>query len=195
MKKFYKFIIKIFCSFFIILNLFAANITKIEIEGNNRISDETIKVYGGIKLNENVDEKKINQILKDLYSTNFFEDVKINRKNGILNIKVKEYPIVNQLIIKGEKRKSIQDEIKKQISTKEKKSFIKSSLSKDINLIKNLYSSIGYNFANIDAKIKELDNSNFDILIEIDRGEVTKISSISFIGDKKIRANRLRNIC
>tara|TARA_A100001015_G_scaffold312517_1_gene417822 strand:+ start:498 stop:905 length:408 start_codon:yes stop_codon:yes gene_type:complete len=121
MKKFYKFIIKIFCSFFIILNLFAANITKIEIEGNNRISEETIKVYGGIKLNENVDEKKINQILQDLYSTNFFEDVKINQKNGILNIKVKEYPIVNQLIIKGEKRKSIQDEIKKQISTKEKK--------------------------------------------------------------------------
>ncbi len=194
MKKFYKIVIKIFCSFFIILNLFAANITKIEIEGNNRISDETIKIYGGIKLNENVDEKKINQILKDLYSTNFFEDVKINRKNEILIIKVKEYPIVNQLIIKGEKRKSIQDEIKKQISTKEKKSFIKSSLSKDINLIKNLYSSIGYNFANIDAKIKELDNSNFDILIEIDRGEVTKISSISFIGDKKIRANRLRNI-
>ena len=75
MKKFYKFIIKIFCSFFIILNLFAANITKIEIEGNNRISEETIKVYGGIKLNENVDEKKINQILQDLYSTNFFEDV------------------------------------------------------------------------------------------------------------------------
>ncbi len=194
MMKFCKFITKITFSFLIILNLNAAVITEIKIEGNNRISNETIKVYGGIKLNENVDSKKINQILNDLYSTDFFEDVNINQKNGVLNIKVKEYPIVNQLVIRGEKRTSIKEEIKKQISTKEKKSFIKSSLSKDVNLIKNLYSSIGYNFANIDAKVKELDNLNFDILIEIDRGEVTKISSISFIGDKKIRDNRLRNI-
>ena len=194
MIKFCKFITKITFSFLIILNLNAAVITEIKIEGNNRISNETIKVYGGIKLNENVDSKKINQILNDLYSTDFFEDVNINQKNGVLNIKVKEYPIVNQLVIRGEKRTSIKEEIKKQISTKEKKSFIKSSLSKDVNLIKNLYSSIGYNFANIDAKVKELDNLNFDILIEIDRGEVTKISSISFIGDKKIRDNRLRNI-
>lgn len=194
MKKINKFIIKIACFFVITLNLFAANITEIKIEGNNRISDETIKVYGDIKLNENVDEKKINQILKNLYSTDFFEDVIINQKNGVLNIRVKEYPIVNQLIIKGEKRNSLKEEIKKQISTKEKKSFIKSSLSKDISLIKNLYSSIGYNFANIDTKVKELDSSNYDILIEIDRGELTKISSISFIGDKKIRDNRLRNI-
>ena len=170
MKKINKFIIKIACFFVITLNLFAANITEIKIEGNNRISDETIKVYGDIKLNENVDEKKINQILNNLYSTDFFEDVIINQKNGVLNIKVKEYPIVNQLIIKGEKRNSLIEEIKKQISTKEKKSFIKSSLSKDISLIKNLYSSV----ENIDTKVKELDSSNYDILIEIDRGELTK---------------------
>ena len=31
-------------------------------------------------------------------------------------------------------------------------------------------------------------------MIEIDKGQVTKISSISFVGDKKIRDNRLRNI-
>ena len=58
MKKINKFIIKIACFFVITFNLFAANITEIKIEGNNRISDETIKVYGNIKLNENVDEKK-----------------------------------------------------------------------------------------------------------------------------------------
>ena len=59
---------------------------------------------------------------------------------------------------------------------------------------KSLYSSIGYNFAKIDIKVKELDAANFDVLINIDRGEVTKISSISFIGDKKVRDNRLRNV-
>ncbi len=182
--------------FFILINLKlqAGVITKLKIEGNNRVSEETIKVYGDINLNDNVDEKKLNEILNNLYSTNFFEDIKINESNGILSIIVKEYPFVNQLIITGEPSNKIKDEIKKQISTKAKRSFVKSSLSRDINLIKNLYSSIGYNFADIDVKIKELDTSNFDVLIEIDRGEITKISSISFVGDKKIRDYRLRNI-
>ena len=58
-------------------NLAAEIINKIVIQGNERISNETIKVYGDIKENDNVDEFKINQILKDLYSTNFFEDVKV----------------------------------------------------------------------------------------------------------------------
>tara|TARA_Y100000768_G_scaffold388236_1_gene382941 strand:+ start:5983 stop:8220 length:2238 start_codon:yes stop_codon:yes gene_type:complete len=182
--------------FFILINLKlqAGVITKLEIEGNNRVSEETIKVYGDFNLNDNVDEKKLNEILNNLYSTNFFEDIKINESNGTLSIIVKEYPFVNQLIITGEPSNKIKDQIKKQISTKAKRSFIKSSLSKDVNLIKNLYSSIGYNFADVDVKIKELDSTNFDVLIEIDRGEITKISSISFVGDKKVRDFRLRNI-
>ncbi len=194
MKNLCKFSVKLFFLFFLFLQSNAAIITKIVIEGNNRVSDETIKVYGDIKENENIDEKKINEILNNLYSTNFFEDVQINEINGILNISVKEYPVVNQLIVLGEKSSKIKNEIKKRISTKSKRSFIKSSLSKDIELIKSLYSSIGYNFANVEVKVKELDKSNFDILVEIERGEITKISSISFVGDKKIRDNRLRNI-
>ena len=194
MKKFHKFLIKLNFLLLISFNLDAAIIKEIRIDGNNRVSKETIKVYGEIKINENVDEQRLNKILNNLYSTNFFEDVKISEDNGILKIIVKEYPVVNQLIIIGEKSSRIQNEIKKQISTKSKRSFIKASISKDANIIKKLYSSIGYNFAEIDIKVKELDAYNFDVLIDIDRGEVTKISSISFIGDKKIRDTRLRNI-
>ena len=194
MSNLFKFILKFSLTFFIFSYLNAATINKIVIDGNKRVSDETIKVYGEIKLNEKIDENKLNKILNNLYSTDFFEDINIKEVNGVLNIIVKEYPLVNQLILNGEKSSRIRDEIKKQISTKAKRSFIKSSISSDINLIKQLYSSIGYNFANIDIKTKELDSSNVDILIEIDRGQITKISSISFIGDKKVRDNRLRNV-
>ena len=83
MKNLCKFSVKLFFLFFLFLQSNAAIITKIVIEGNNRVSDETIKVYGDIKENENIDEKKINEILNNLYSTNFFEDVQINEINGI----------------------------------------------------------------------------------------------------------------
>ena len=44
------------------------------IDGNNRISDETIRLYGGIKLQEDLSQKELNTILQNLYDTNFFED-------------------------------------------------------------------------------------------------------------------------
>ena len=69
---------------------------------------------------------------------------------------------------------------------KEKQSFIKAYLSKDIEIIKKLYSSLGYNFAKVETKIKNVDNANLDLLIEIDRGEQTKISSINFLGKSQI---------
>ncbi len=194
MKTFLKFMFNFSLIYFSFLFLNAAEINKINIEGNKRVSKETIIIYGEINLKDNINNNKINIILNNLYSTNFFEDVKVNVANKTLNIIVKEYPLVNQLIINGEANSRIKEEIKKQIFTKAKRSFIRSSLSGDIDLIKQLYSSIGYNFANIEIKTREVDSSNVDVLIDINKGNITKISSINFTGDKKIRDNRLRNI-
>ena len=52
----------------------------------------------------------------------------------------------------------------------------KSNLTKDVSIIKNLYSSLGYNFARVEAKLNKIDEDNFDLLFEIERGEKTKIS-------------------
>ena len=47
------------------------------IKGNKRISEETILLYGDIKIGEDYSEADINNIIKNLYSTNFFEDIQI----------------------------------------------------------------------------------------------------------------------
>ena len=191
MNKFYLFLTILFFTFSI---LKAETVNKIIIDGNKRVSIETIKLYGEIEINKDYKEKDLNLILKNLYETNFFEDVKISLKNNTLNINLKEYPIINQLIITGEKSKKYKDLIKKGINTKEKGSLIKSRLAKDIELIESLYSSLGYNMAKAEAKLRKIDEANFDLLIEIDRGEQTRISKISFIGNNSIRSMRLRDV-
>ena len=187
--------------FFILLflalfnNSFAETVNKIEINGNKRVSDETIKVYGQIKpLNSNFTDSDINNIIVNLYKTNFFKDINIAIKNKTLVIDIVEYPLVNQIIIIGEANSGIKKRIKEIISLKEKNSFIRNNLNNDINLIKKLYSSIGYKFANIDSKIKKIDENNFDIAIEVSKGNLTKIKNIFFIGDKIIKERRLRDI-
>ena len=57
-------------------------IKEIEINGNDRISDETILVLGNISKGENLNSNQLNIILKDLYETNFFNDIKIEFNNG-----------------------------------------------------------------------------------------------------------------
>ena len=184
----------IFWSVFLFSTLNSAIIKKIEIIGNDRVSDQTIIVYGDIKVNEDINEQKLNQILNDLYSTDFFEDVKVQIKEDVLIINLKEYSVINKLIFLGEPSNRIKSEIKKNIRSKEKGSFIKSYISQDIETIKTLYSSIGYNFSKIEAKVNKIDDRNIDLIIDITRGEKTKISSINFIGDKKIRDRRLRDV-
>ena len=146
----------IFWSVFLFSTLNSAIIKKIEIIGNDRVSDQTIIVYGDIKVNEDINEQKLNQILNDLYSTDFFEDVKVQIKEDVLIINLKEYSVINKLIFLGEPSNRIKSEIKKNIKSKEKGSFIKSYISQDIETIKTLYSSIGYNFSKIEAKVNKL---------------------------------------
>ena len=185
--------------FLLFLFLFNSNsnakiVENVIISGNTRVSDETILIYGKIDIKKNLNEEKINNILNNLNSTNFFEDIKVEIKNNILVIDLKEYPVINQIILKGEPSNKISEEIKKNLKLKENNSFIKSYLSSDIEIIKQIYSSLGYNFSSIETKINKIDDKNYDLLIEIIRGNKTKIASINFIGDKKLKDRKLRDI-
>ena len=189
----YKIITIVLFLLFSTFSLNAEIARNLKIIGNERVSDETIKVYGDIELGKDYKESDLNNILQNLYSTDFFEDVQINLERGILTIKLKEYPTVNQLVILGEKNKKYLEQIKKIMKLRQKSSFIKSYLSDDIENIKRLYSSAGYNNSIVDIKTREVDN-NIDLIIEISRGDITKISSISFTGNKILRDRRLRDI-
>ena len=175
-------------------SLNAEVVNELIISGNKRVSDETIKVYGGIEIGKNYDEKDLDNIIRDLYGTEFFENVDIDLQNGKLKINLKEYSIVNQLIILGEDSKRFKEQILKIINTKEKKSFIKSNISTDIDKIKNFYAANGFNSSKIEISTKMIDQNKLDLIIDIKRGKETLITSINFIGNKKIKERRLRDI-
>ena len=71
-------------------------INNLVINGNKRVSDETIKIYGEIELNKDIEESDINKIINNLYSTNFFNDVSIKINNNTLVVSVVEHPVINQ---------------------------------------------------------------------------------------------------
>ncbi len=192
MKKFYLIIITLFLSLNYFIHSYAS--AKIEIVGNERISNETIKIYGDIADKDKYTNNDLDKILKNLFETKFFEDVLISFENNILLIKVKEYPIINTIQINGEPKNEIQEYILKILNSKEKGSFIKSNIAKDVELIKNFYKSLSFNNIKVEAKYDKIIDGRSNLIIDLDKGTKTKIKKIIFIGDKKVNERRLRDV-
>ena len=72
-------------------NSYAEIAKKLIVNGNKRISEGTIKIYGKIELNKDYSEKDLNNILQNLYSTKFFQDINIKLSNNNLVINVKSF--------------------------------------------------------------------------------------------------------
>ena len=175
-------------------NAFSEIIKDIKIKGNDRISSSTIILFSDAKINENVDNFKLNEILKNLYETNFFEDISVNIDNTELIIVVDESPIIDNIKIEGIKAKKYIKAIENNYKLRPRNSFNKLALSKEIISIKTLLKSFGFYFAQVTPYIEELDNNSININYSIDLGERAKISKISFIGDKVYKDRKLRNI-
>ena len=63
-------------TFLLISNFASAEVVKkIIIEGNDRVNSETIKVFGGISINDDLNTDDLNIILKKLYDTDFLKQL------------------------------------------------------------------------------------------------------------------------
>ena len=138
-EKLMKKILYIIIILFYFFNSIKAEVLKkLEVKGNSRISEETLKVYGEIQINKDYSTDDINEIIKKLYDTKFFSKISTSFANNILTIIVEENPIINTIIIDGEKAKKYKKAILDIISLKEKSSFVESDIKKDIELL-NLF--------------------------------------------------------
>ena len=80
-------------------------------------------MLSGVKINDDINENDINNLLKNLYETNFFKNLEIKLDNSILKISVVENPIISEINIKGIKAKRIKEGINNVLSIREKSSF------------------------------------------------------------------------
>jgi outer membrane protein insertion porin family len=191
MLKFFQFII-----FTIILtnSVFSNNYEKIIINGNERISNETILVFSEIPDNKFLDENSINELLKKLYKSGFFKNITIEIVDNNLIINVLENPIIQTVFIEGIKKNKTESDLYKILSLKNRSSFNSNLIKKDEVAILNFLKDIGYYFSEIITSTQDLGNNKIDLTYKINLGDKAKISKISFIGDKKFKDNALRRV-
>ena len=194
LRLIYKIKLLLFFFFALTSILRAEIITEIKIEGNQRISTETIIMFAGVSANDQLTETDLNNILKKLYNTNFFDLVTVKILDKILYIKVKENPIIQSINFEGIKSSKILENLKKNVFLKSRSSFNEVLLEKDKKKIKNLLKNLGYYFSEIDILIEELKDNKINLTYNIDLGEKAKIRKISFIGDKIFKDKKLKGV-
>jgi len=181
-------------TFFLTFSAYSKNYEKIIINGNERISSETILVFSEIQDNKVLDENSINEILKKLYKSGFFKDITVKIENNNLIINVLENPIIQTVFIEGVKRKKTEELLYKVLSLKNRSSYNLAFIKKDEATILNFLKDDGYYFSSVTSSYQDLGDNKIDLLYQIDLGEKSKISKISFIGDKKFKDSTLKNI-
>ena len=181
--------------FFLMTNItFAKKINDIIVKGNERISSETIKVFSGVNKGDDLSDKDLNGILKSLYETNFFKDVTLQIQDSDLLISVIENQIIQEVVIEGVQKESLKDEIYEILILKNKSSYVEYLAKKDLQKIKNRLRMTGYYLSEVETSIQDNNNNTINLIYNISLGEKALIQKIKFIGDKKFKDRKLRQI-
>ena len=184
-----------FLALFVATFCFAELIKDITIKGNQRLSKESILLFGELDINKNYEDSDLNSSLKKLYETNFFKKISLTIKNNILIVDVLENPIIESLEINGIKNKSFLSLLEDQMILKSRKSYVESVFLQDVNQIKNVLKRTGYYFSKVETSFVKNDTQNsIRLSYDIDLGKKAQIKEIIFIGDKKFKDRKLRNV-
>jgi outer membrane protein insertion porin family len=179
--------------FLLILTSYSfANIKEVKIFGNKRVSSNTIEAFVD-KKNTQIDTFYINNLTRIIYNTEFFSNVKISYDNNILNISVEENPIINFFYINGITGDDL-DAVNKIVSLKENNIFSVSKLKKDLEDVKDLFKSSGYYFVVVEPEVIKIDDNQINLILNINKKDISKIKNIYFIGEKYFSSGQLLEI-
>ncbi|HET8750574.1 MAG TPA: outer membrane protein assembly factor BamA, partial [Sphingomicrobium sp.] len=167
-------------------------IHSVTVRGNQRLEPSTIRAYANLNPGQTYTRETLDQAIKDLYATQLFADATISgTETGDLVINVRENPVINRIILEGNKRLK-NDKIMPEIKLAPRQIFTRSAVRSDVDRILELYRRQGRFAARVDPKIVQLDQNRVDVIFEIYEGDLAKVRAINILGNKEFSDKRLR---
>ena len=164
-----------------------------KVDGLERVEIDTVLSYLNLEKERTTSQEKLNEALKNIYATGLFADVIFDvKKNGILDIRVVENPVINKRVFDGNDK--ISDEmLEKEVTLDARSIYDRSKVQDDVQRILNVYKRSGRYAASVEPKIIKRDQNRVDLVYEIDEGPVASITKINFIGNKHYSDADLQN--
>ena len=193
-REYIKHLLTVVVVIFFTSNSYGSEISEIEIIGNKRIPNESIILFSDYKNHIEINEKNLNNILKNLYETNFFKDVSLKTDKNKLIITVIEEALIQSLLINGISSSEMLKNVKNNINLKNRSSFNEFLFQEDIKIIKKLLRSMGYYFSEVNATKEDLEDNKINLIYNITLGSKSKIKNIKFTGNKIFKDRKLRSV-
>ncbi|WP_375241647.1 outer membrane protein assembly factor BamA [Lacinutrix sp.] len=177
-------------------------IAEIKVAGNTTFSEQTIITFSKLKKGDEIliPGEEISAAIKKLWKTNLFSDIEVylaktEGNTAYLEIRLADLPTLNELKINGVK-KSKKEALIKENKLQDGVKVTENLITTTKNYIQNKNRKAG--FLNTKVSINtipvkdSLQNARVNMVLNVDRGEKVKVSSINFEGntvfsDKKLR--------
>lgn len=175
-------------------------ISKIVLEGADRITQEAFLALTSLRPGQAYDEDYIKREFKRIWDSGLFEDLSVDEEDtpeGIrITFNVKERPIISSVEYKGSKKLTATTVLDK---LKENKADVRTGTILDFGVIKKAEAALrfmaaekGYPEAVISSEIKNLGKSQVAVIFHLEDGPKARIKSVKFLDAKAFSQRKLR---
>jgi outer membrane protein insertion porin family len=165
----------------------------IRVDGLQRIAAGTVFSYLPVKVGERMDATQTPEIVRSLYRTGFFKDVRLEREGDVLVITVEERPAIAELNISGNKAIETKDlkQGLKDVGLAEGRTFNRPVLDKIEAELRRQYFNQGKYGVKIESTVTPLERNRVAVAIDIVEGETATIKKINIVGNKAFKESEL----
>lgn len=179
---------------FLALPAYAFSISRIEIDGLQGISRNTVLSYLPVRTGQAFKAYQSSSVINALYATGFFSNVTLEEQGNVLIIKVVERPSISEIDITGNKEipKGKLQEVLKKIGLVHGRLFDKATLDRFVSQLRAQYDHMGKYSAQVIPVVTPLPNNRVSIHIRISEGLTVEIADIAIIGNHVFSERTLR---
>jgi outer membrane protein insertion porin family len=160
-------------------------VKKIDIQGLQRVSAETVYSYLPIRTGQTLRPDQTSAVIKALYNTGFFDHITLARSGNTLIITLVERPTIGQLKISGNSAipKDKLTTVMTSVNVAEGRVFDRAMLEKIQQSLLNQYYELGRYNARVDTTVTPMERNRVLVKIDISEGLVAKVRRINIIGN------------
>ncbi|EAJ6150720.1 outer membrane protein assembly factor BamA [Campylobacter lari] len=177
---------KWFVFFALSSSLCAATIKDIKFEGLSQLSKESAIAVSKLKIGQKIDPASIDIAIKNLFDRNYFKDIAVEEKNGVLTFKMVEKPSIGKIDIQGIASND-RKQIESLVGLKPGILYDENSAKDAAEKIKLFYQAKGFYDTVVEIKDEKLSNSSsLKLTFVVNRGENIIIEKVHLSGAKNL---------
>ena len=175
-------------------------ISDIQIHGNRRIPQDTIRARIFTKPGDVYDQSAIERDFNSLWNTGYFEDIRFEReqtpKGWIIHIYVKERPTIREIDYTGlnsVSKSDVLDRFKEaKVGISPESQYDPTKVKKAEVTIKELLAEHGRQFATVRTEVRPIPPAAVSVTFVVKEGPKVKVGKIRFVGNKNVNSRILR---